>query len=98
MISQVSGHQSNGNLQNFDKNGELEQQAQASLLWAADSPETLLRLLLNEYDIERTHEPPSGYDSDIQGEWNDKLVIFHFKREFQLIKVERDKDYFYVEY
>ena len=76
----------------------MEQQTQASLLWAVDNPETILRLLLNEYDIEQAHEPPRGYDPGVQGEWNDKLITFCFKREFQLIKVERDNDYLYVEY
>ena len=78
--------------------GELEQQTQASLLWAVDNPETILRLLLNECEIERALDPPKAYDPDVQGDWNDKLITFRFKREFQMIKVERDKDYLYVEY
>jgi hypothetical protein len=36
---------------------ELENQATASMLWAADSPEAILRLLLNETEIERAYAP-----------------------------------------
>ena len=81
-----------------EKIGELEQQAQASLLWAVDNPETILRLLLNECEIERAYDSPRGYNPDFQGEWNENLITFRFKRDFQLIKAEREKDYLFVEY
>ena len=47
---------------------ELDEQARASLLWAVDVPETILRLLLNETEIERAYEAPKGYDPEQQGE------------------------------
>jgi hypothetical protein len=75
---------------------ELEDQARASLMWAVDSPETILRLLLNECKIERTYKPPKGYSPQIQGDWNDSLVTFIFKRAFELVKIERE--YLCVEY
>ncbi len=77
---------------------ELEAQATASLLWTVDVPEAILRLLLSEHDIERTFAPPTGYDPKQQGEWEDGLVTFQFKRPIELIKVERERDYLYVEY
>jgi len=69
---------------------ELEDQAKASLMWAVNSPETILRLLLNECEIERTYKPPKGYSLEIQGEWDDSLITFTFKRTFELVKVERE--------
>jgi len=77
---------------------ELHLQATASLLWTADSPEAMLRLMLSETDIERTLKPPDGYDPELQGEWDDDLVTFVFKRAFKLVKVERENDFFYAEY
>ncbi|MFN2128758.1 MAG: hypothetical protein ACK2TU_12945, partial [Anaerolineales bacterium] len=40
---------------------ELEEQSTASLLFSVDPPEAILRLLLNEYTIERAYEQPKGY-------------------------------------
>jgi hypothetical protein len=77
---------------------ELEEQARASLLWAVDVPEAVLRLLLSETDIERAYQPPSGYNHEQQGEWDDQLITFQFKREIRLVKIERERDYLYVEY
>ena len=77
---------------------ELESQAAASLLWTVDAPEAILRLLLNEQSIERSYSPPKGYDSDIQGEWDESLITFQFKRPIQLVKAERDGSSLYVEY
>lgn len=77
---------------------ELEEQARASLLWAVDVPEAILRLLLSETEIERAYEPPAGYDSEQQGDWDDHLITFQFKREIRLEKVVRERDYLYVEY
>ena len=77
---------------------ELDTQSKASLLWAVDVPETILRLLLQETDIERLLEPPDDYDPDIQGEWDPDLVTFGFKFPIQLIKVEREHNYLYLEY
>jgi len=77
---------------------ELEMQAIASLLWAVDVPEAILRLLLDEQAIERCYEPPAGYNPEIQGEWDENLLTFQFKRSIKLAKVERDEDYLYAEY
>ncbi len=77
---------------------ELQDQATASLLWAIDVPEALLRLLLYECDIERALDAPEGYDPEQQGEWDASLVTFKFQRALRLEKVERDRDYLYVEY
>ena len=77
---------------------ELEEQTIASLLWAVDVPEVVLRLLLNETDIERVYAPPDGYDPNIQGEWNDELVTFKFKRSFELLDVERKRENLKVAY
>lgn len=71
---------------------ELENQARASLLWAADIPEAILRLLLDEIAIEQARQPPPGFDPDLQGEWDDNLITFHFKRAIYLESVERSRD------
>jgi len=77
---------------------ELEMQATASLLFAVDIPEAILRLLLNEYEIDRTFDPPANYDPDQQGEWDDSLLTFKFKRPIYLVKSERGQDHLYIEY
>jgi len=43
-----------------EKIEELENQARASLLWAVDIPEAVLRLLLDEVQITRAYVPPDG--------------------------------------
>jgi hypothetical protein len=77
---------------------ELEEQATASLLWAVDAPEAILRLLLGEADIERAFEPPPGFDPERQGEWDENLVTFQFKRPIRLVEVKREADYVFIEY
>jgi hypothetical protein len=77
---------------------ELEEQATASLLWAVDAPEAILRLLLSETAIERAYEAPQGYDPERQGEWDEEIITFQFRRPIRLTRVEREADYFYVEY
>ena len=77
---------------------ELEDQATASLLWAVDTPEAILRLLLSETQIERSYEAPEGYNPEIQGEWNSEILTFQFKRPIQIERVERGPNYLYVEY
>jgi hypothetical protein len=77
---------------------ELEAQATASLIHAVDVPEAILRLLLGETQIQRAFEPPKGYDSEMQGEWNSELVTFEFERPIQLVKVERQRDLLIIEY
>jgi hypothetical protein len=77
---------------------EIEEQATASLIWAINPPEAILRLLLNATEITRAYHPPAGYDPRQQGEWNEELLTFQFTRAMKLVKVERESDYLYVEY
>ncbi len=81
-----------------EKQQEQEEQATASLLWAIDVPEAILRLLLSETAIERAYGPPPGYDPEQQGEWDASLLTYQFKRRVELHHMERDRDYLYVEY
>ncbi len=85
-------------LDEYQRQAELENQARANLLWAVDEPQAILRLLLQETEVERLLEPPEEYDEQKQGEWNDQLVTYGFKRPIQLVKVEREPDYLYIEY
>lgn len=77
---------------------EQEIQATASLLFAVDAPEAILRLLLTETEIQRAFDPPAGFDPEQQGDWNPDLVTYQFERPIQLEKVERSQDRLYVEY
>jgi hypothetical protein len=77
---------------------ELETQATASLLWAADAPEAILRLLLNETGIERAYAPPKGYDPAQQGDWDEQLLTFQYKRAIRLIQCVHETDSLYIEY
>jgi hypothetical protein len=81
-----------------ERSQELESQAAASLLFAVDVPEAILRLLLSEYHIDRTFDPPDNYDPEIQGEWDDSLLTFQFNRSIRLVKSEREQNRLYVEY
>ena len=77
---------------------ELENQATASLLWAADAPETILRLLLGETDIERALEAPNGFDPEQQGDWDPEIITYQFRHPMRLVKSVRETDRLYVEY
>jgi len=77
---------------------ELEQTAIANLLWIVDIPETILRLLLDENGIEQAFKPPKGFDPDMQGEWDNDMVTFKFKRAIELVNSERSHDHLYLEY
>lgn len=77
---------------------ELEQQAIGNLLYAVDTPEAILRLLLNETEVERAYRAPDNYDPENQGEWDENLITFQFKRPIKLLEVEREENYLYVEY
>jgi hypothetical protein len=77
---------------------ELHYQAIASLLWAVDIPEAVIRLFLNETEIERTFDPPPGYEPELQGEWDSEIVTFKFKRSIKLETIEREPNYLYAEY
>ena len=77
---------------------ELDTQATASLLFAVDVPEAILRLLLTEYAIERAFQPPEGYDPDEQGDWNDDMLTFKFERPLELLEVHRERNFMSVVY
>ena len=77
---------------------ELQDQATASLLWASPVPEQILRVLLNETAIDRTDQPPTGFDPDLQGEWDDALITFAFKRAIHLTREERTPERLVLEY
>jgi hypothetical protein len=77
---------------------ELENQATASLLWAADAPEAILRLLLGETGINQAVTPPDRYDPEQQGDWDPEIVTYQFKHSIQLVKCVREQDSLYVEY
>ncbi len=77
---------------------ELDTQSTASLLWSMDAPEAILRLLLQETEIERLLEPPEDYDPTVQGDWDPELVTMGFKNPIQLIKVKREPNHLYLEY
>ena len=81
-----------------ERSDEIQEQATASLLWAANAPEAILRLLLNATEIARSYAPPKGYDPEQQGEWNDEIITFQFARAVKLINIEREQDYLYAEY
>jgi hypothetical protein len=81
-----------------ERRKELEDQAKASLLWAVDVPETILRLLLSENEIERAFQPPNGFNSEKQGEWDPSLVTFKFKRAIKLRNIKRESNQLTVEY
>ena len=67
----------------------VEEQATASLLWNMDAPEAILRLLLDETSIQRLFKPPSGFDTEQQGDWDEKLITFGPKRAIRLESAER---------
>jgi hypothetical protein len=73
-----------------EKAREIEEQATASLLWVADAPEAILRLLLRETAIERAFDPPEGYDPAEQGEWEEDLITFAFQQPIELQEVRRE--------
>lgn len=77
---------------------EVEAQAVHSLLSTVDVPEAILRLLLHETEIERAFDPPNGYDPAQQGEWDEDMITFQFKRPVKLIRVDRKPGNLYAEY
>ncbi len=77
---------------------EIEDQAEASLLRNVDIPETILRLLLNETDIENLYAPPDGYNPEEQGEWDESLITFAFTRPVRLESIKRGRDFLEVVY
>jgi hypothetical protein len=77
---------------------ELETQAVASMLLSVDIPEAMLRLILNETEIETTRKPPEGYNEIEQGEWDDEIVTFKFKKSIKLETLRRENDHLLAVY
>jgi hypothetical protein len=67
----------------------VEEQATASLLWSMDAPEAVLRLILEETEIERLSEPPDGFNPAEQGDWDEKLITFGPRRPIKLESLDR---------
>jgi hypothetical protein len=76
----------------------VKEQATASLLWTMDAPEAILRLLLNETEIQRLYQAPENYDTEEQGEWDEKILTFGPYRPMKLIEVEREPEYLRLVY
>jgi len=76
----------------------VNEQASASLLWTMDAPEAILRLLLNETEIQRLYKAPEGYDLEEQGEWDEEILTFGSYRSMKLIEVEREPEYLRLVY
>ena len=81
-----------------ERTAEIENQARASLLWSVDVPEAILRLFLSETGIERAYEEPRGFDPEMQGDWDEELITFVFKRPIRLENVNRDRQSLTVTY
>ncbi|MBT3188171.1 MAG: hypothetical protein HN736_14125 [Anaerolineae bacterium] len=77
---------------------EINTQATASLLWAMDAPEAILRLLLNEEGIQQLGEAPEGYDLEAQGEWSEEYMTFGSKHSIKLDSVTRERDALHLVY
>jgi len=76
----------------------VNEQATASLLWTMDAPEAILRLLLNETEIQRLYQAPEDYDPEEQGEWDKEILTFGPYRPMKLIEVEREPEYLRLVY
>jgi len=73
-----------------ERASELEAQASAGLLANVDIPEAILRLLLNETAAELVFAPPEGYDPEEQGEWDETILTFAFRRPIRLEHTDYD--------
>ncbi|MBN2258472.1 MAG: hypothetical protein JW704_11765 [Anaerolineaceae bacterium] len=85
-------------LTDAEKVDEVEEQARASLMAAIDVPEAILRALLGETGIKRANGAPDGYDPEQQGEWDDSILTFKFKRPITLLHHERGRGSLMVQY
>jgi hypothetical protein len=81
-----------------ERNQAIDEQATASLLWTMDAPETILRLLLDETDIERLYRAPANYNPEEQGEWDPEIMTFGPQRPMKLEEVERTREYLRLVY
>ena len=85
-------------LSEAERKREIDDQATASLLWAVDVPEALIRLALSEYKAEPADEPPGNFDPTMQGDWDESLLTFKFVKPIELVHIERDRRQLYLEY
>ena len=77
---------------------EVEEQARSSLVAAIDVPEAVLRMLLGETAVVRAYAAPEGYDPEQQGDWDDSIITFQFKRPITLLHHERGQGRLLVQY
>ncbi len=77
---------------------ELETQAAASLMQSVDIPEAIIRLILNETEIEATRKPPDGYNEAEQGAWDEEIITFKFKKGIKLETLKRENDHLLAVY
>jgi hypothetical protein len=71
---------------------QIMEKARGRLLMTADILESILRQLLGETEVERVSAPPEGYDSDLQGDWDETVPTFAFQRRISLWEEERSED------
>ena len=81
-----------------ERAAEIETQAAASLPMTVDIPEAILRLLLNETEIEQVFDPPKGYRPEEQGEWDPETITFSFRRPIRLASLTREPGTLIAEY
>jgi hypothetical protein len=77
---------------------QIQEQARASLLLTADTIESILRLLLGETEVERVFTPPKGYDTELQGEWDNSAITFTFIRSIRIFSENRDPEQLKMQY
>jgi hypothetical protein len=77
---------------------QIHEQAKASLLITADTIESILRLLLGETEVERVFTPPKGYDTELQGEWDNSAITFAFIKSIRIISENRDPEQLEMQY
>jgi hypothetical protein len=76
----------------------INEQATASLLWTMDVPEAILRLLLNETEIQRLYQQPEDYNPEEQGEWDQEILTFGPYRSMKLVEFERTSEHLLLVY
>jgi hypothetical protein len=77
---------------------KLDTHSTASIPWSVDVPKVILRLFLLESEIQRLLEPPKDYDPTSHDDCDQKLVTMGFKYPLQLVEIEREQEYLYLEY
>jgi hypothetical protein len=78
--------------------GFVEQQAAGGLILSADTVESVLRLLLGLTRVEGVYDPPSGYDPELQGDWDGSILTFVFTRRIRKVAETRSEKELELEY